>query len=61
MARCFSCRCTDEAACEGGCSWLAIDYTGNVGVCSSCADSVARAESMLRNYMARMKLKQVRK
>jgi hypothetical protein len=31
---CIGCGCTDECACEGGCSWLVND--GRVGVCSCC-------------------------
>lgn len=29
---CKKCGCTDDAACEGGCSWVAP------GLCSSCAN-----------------------
>lgn len=33
MRRCRVCGCTDEAACPGGCWWVAPD------LCSSCADA----------------------
>jgi hypothetical protein len=35
--RCRSCRCTDERACDGGCSWAEID------LCSECTTE-AKAE-----------------
>lgn len=30
VARCRECGCTDEAACDGGCSWVEAD------LCSAC-------------------------
>lgn len=35
-ATCIVCRCTDSRACEGGCSWLAVDARRRIGVCSAC-------------------------
>ena len=47
IAHCIECGCHDYAACHdevsgGPCSWLAVDYTAKVGVCSACPDGVAR-------------------
>jgi hypothetical protein len=35
VARCARCRCTDNAACEGGCAWLPNDQ--GIDLCSACA------------------------
>jgi len=32
---CVGCGCTDDCACDGGCSWLMRDGEGS-GVCSNC-------------------------
>lgn len=34
---CVGCGCTEENACPGGCSWVAVDYESGVGICSRCA------------------------
>jgi hypothetical protein len=31
---CSKCGCTDDNACEGGCSWVDPEHT----LCSACAD-----------------------
>lgn len=36
MTTCIGCGCTDTAACEGGCSWIAIGPGEVAGLCSSC-------------------------
>lgn len=36
MTTCIGCGCTDEDACEGGCSWLAKSMSERAGLCSSC-------------------------
>lgn len=36
MTTCIVCSCTDDAACEGGCSWIAISPGELVGLCSTC-------------------------
>lgn len=35
-SKCIICSCTDSFACEGGCSWLAINRDHRKGVCSAC-------------------------
>lgn len=43
---CIGCGCTYEDACEGGCSWVAVDHDDGIGVCSSCQDEhLARFEA----------------
>lgn len=37
--QCFFCSCTDDNACEEGCSWVDGLHT----VCSACADLLAHA------------------
>jgi hypothetical protein len=37
IAACISCGCTDDRACEGGCSWVWVDRETQQGRCSSCA------------------------
>ncbi len=39
-AKCIGCKCTDSWACDGGCSWLIVDYKIGKGVCSSCPEKV---------------------
>lgn len=36
MTTCISCNCTDDNACEGGCSWIAVSAGEVAGLCSSC-------------------------
>lgn len=40
-AACVICRCTENAACEGGCSWVPNEL--NVDVCSACCERLAEA------------------
>jgi hypothetical protein len=40
MTTCIGCGCTDDAACEGGCSWLRLDEENRHGICSSCPEFV---------------------
>ncbi|MHB1696561.1 MAG: hypothetical protein ACYCSQ_00420 [bacterium] len=40
VATCVGCGCDDLHACPGGCSWLRLDRTAGVGVCSECEDMV---------------------
>jgi hypothetical protein len=35
LSICIGCGCTDDCACEGGCSWVAENV--GVGLCSTCA------------------------
>lgn len=43
VAKCIYCKCTDDWACEGGCSWHAVDYRSGKGVCSNCVDRHKKA------------------
>lgn len=36
VAVCACCGCTDLRACQGGCSWLAVNRDDGTGVCSNC-------------------------
>jgi hypothetical protein len=38
VATCIGCGCTDNAACAGGCEWLAVDHDSRRGVCSNCRE-----------------------
>jgi hypothetical protein len=40
MNTCIGCGCTDQSACEGGCSWVRLDEQLQLGVCSQCDDIV---------------------
>lgn len=47
LTHCIACGCRDNAACwdeEAGqpCHWLAVDRAAGLGVCSACADDLAR-------------------
>lgn len=44
-AVCVGCGCTDDRACEGGCSWAEVDRVRRWGVCSNCVE-VAGLEPM---------------
>ena len=46
-ASCVVCGCTDSAACDAGCSWLAVDRENGAGVCSSCAPDADQAKDLL--------------
>lgn len=50
MATCIDCRCVDERACPGGCSWLALDQNRDQGVCSQCPGSLPEFKSRFRIY-----------
>jgi hypothetical protein len=43
---CRVCGCTDEEACEGGCSWVEPD------LCSACVDEANRAAALLSRVVA---------
>jgi hypothetical protein len=49
QAICVGCGCTDAHACEGGCSWLAVDYAAGVGVCSNCSHALAAWQAGARH------------
>lgn len=36
VATCRGCGCTEELACDGGCSWIFLSEQTNVGLCSNC-------------------------
>ena len=36
MTQCIACGCTDDDACEGGCSWIAVGTDELAGLCSAC-------------------------
>lgn len=36
VSKCIFCGCTDDMACEGGCSWYIVDDRKGKGVCSNC-------------------------
>lgn len=39
MTTCIGCGCTDENACQGGCSWIAISPNELAGACSKCVEA----------------------
>lgn len=51
-AVCIGCGCTDLRACEGGCSWLAVDRGKGIGVCSRCAQNRQHAVNVLAHHAA---------
>lgn len=36
MTTCIICSCTDDNACDGGCSWIALSPGELAGLCSAC-------------------------
>jgi hypothetical protein len=46
---CIGCGCTDDFACYGSCSWLAVDYAAGVGVCSNCGHALPAWENGARH------------
>lgn len=36
LAVCIGCGCDDVHACVGGCSWVRLDQSAGLGVCSKC-------------------------
>lgn len=51
-AKCKVCGCTDDRACEGGCSWATLDRNGKKGVCSNC---VGKPVKRLRKKTVKMR------
>lgn len=51
VAECVVCGCTDTHACPEGCYWSAINREHHVGVCSSCAETLAAAEQTLAAHL----------
>lgn len=53
-AKCVGCGCTDQRACPGGCTWLAVDRAAGDGVCSNCSEHLgawnARREAQERRH-----------
>lgn len=45
-ANCLGCGCSDDEPCDGGCTWLRVDYDRGLGVCSNCPDEVAHFDAM---------------
>lgn len=39
MTTCIGCSCTDDRACTGGCSWIAISPNELAGACSVCMET----------------------
>jgi len=37
VATCIGCGCTDDRACPGGCSWIIVERTSGIGVCTRCS------------------------
>lgn len=53
MRTCVVCACTDEMACDGGCSW--VRFIGkNKGLCSECPEP-AKTEKLSKEQRARRK------
>lgn len=54
-AICIGCGCTDNEACESGCSWLTVtrglSRGKNYGVCTSCAKDADEAKLMAHRYV----------
>lgn len=51
-AACLRCECTDSAACDSGCTWLAVDRERGLGICSSCAEDAEAASAQLAEAAA---------
>lgn len=51
-ATCIICGCTDDNACEEGCSWLVVSRTdeGGEGVCSQCAENATLAQQLFHQH-----------
>jgi hypothetical protein len=55
MRTCIVCRCTDERACEEGCSW-ARKIGKNEGLCTACPDPVSPKKLTAKQRAQRKKL-----
>jgi hypothetical protein len=42
---CIGCGCTDNEACDGGCSWALVQ--GAFGICSNCVESFDNPQTHL--------------
>jgi hypothetical protein len=43
---CVGCGCTDDAACDGGCSWVKVDDELRAGICSACVETFVSVEGV---------------
>lgn len=48
VSTCIGCGCTDNAACDGGCEWIAVNRETKRGVCSNCETHLASFEAEQR-------------
>jgi ParB/RepB/Spo0J family partition protein len=52
VATCIICGCTDDEACDGGCSWMVVDRETGRGVCNSHSLTLREAEAKLEEEEA---------
>jgi hypothetical protein len=45
MSTCVICSCTDEEACEGGCSWL-IEFDDGTGICDGSDECIEAFDTL---------------
>ena len=53
-ARCIGCGCTDGRACDGGCYWVRLDRSREIGVCSCCGHLAAQWDGEVRQRQLRI-------
>jgi hypothetical protein len=44
VTTCIGCGCTDDQACEGGCSWALESQVAPIGVCTNCTEMYGEIE-----------------
>ncbi|WP_152633155.1 hypothetical protein [Aliarcobacter butzleri] len=37
---CVNCGCSDYRACSDGCSWIDMESSESLGICSNCKDAL---------------------
>jgi ParB/RepB/Spo0J family partition protein len=52
VATCVICGCTDDEACDGGCSWMVVDRESGRGVCNTHSLTLREAEAKLEEEEA---------
>jgi len=50
IAYCIGCGCNDDYGCDAGCSWLRLNRSKKLGVCSECEHMVSDWDGGKRGF-----------
>ncbi len=49
---CIGCGCTDDEACDGGCSWALLNDEAGMGICTNCIEAFDDPQARLAEAAA---------